>query len=136
MKRQTIPEILQELNDMIGRGEPINRFYGINALKEVLSYALLPELKFILPEGLPPFKQDPGAIGLTPSTLANESKRLYIFCRKDLTPLKRETLFINMLESLHKDEVDVLILIKEQNIISRFPNLESKNVIPFLKSVR
>lgn len=129
---KTIPEILQELCGAIERGEPITKWTGNNALKEVLKSAIIPGFKFLLPEGLPPFKQDLGGIGLTPSHLAYEARKFYVFRRFDLPALKRERLFIDMLESLHKDEVEVLLLIKEQELTTKYPALNSPLITEFI----
>ena len=37
------------------------------------------DVKWVLPEGAPPFKADPGAHGLTPSNLFRELRTLYLF---------------------------------------------------------
>jgi hypothetical protein len=57
------------------------------------------------------------------STLRNEWKRLYNFVKGGndaLNKIKRETMFINMLESLHPEEAKILCLVKDKNLESTY----------------
>lgn len=127
MAAKFITEILQEVND------DLTKISKYPYLKTVFSHAFLPEQKFILPEGTPPYTQDAAPQGLSMSNFFQEIRRLYIFTRADLTPLKREGLFISMLEGLHPSESEVLLLIKDQNLTSKYPNLTTESVAPYLR---
>ena len=73
-----------------------------------------------LPPGAPPFKQDSGPIGLTPSYLMRELRILYLFL-KGGSPVKsyrREQLFQQLLERLHSDEVAIVMALKD----GKFPS--------------
>jgi|SRR5687768_16067633 len=124
-----ITELLQELNDNIGN---VKSYQNNNALKEVLKYAMLPERKFILPEGTPPYRKDAAPQGMTLSNMYQEIRRFYIFLRKDLTPVKRESLFISMLEGLHPSEAEVLLLVKEQHLEYKYPRITKEAVAELL----
>src|SRR5210317_1419713 len=95
-----LTEVLEEINS---DPKTIEKYKNDVALKMLLEYAYLPEKKFDLPEGDPPYKPDDAPIGMSPANLRMEIKRLYIFKREDLKPLRREQLFINLLESVHPD---------------------------------
>ena len=78
------------------------------------------EVEWDLPPGAPPFKQDSGPIGLTPSHLMRELRILYLFL-KGGSPVKsyrREQLFQQLLERLHSDEVAIVMALKE----GKFPS--------------
>ena len=67
----------------------------------LLKYAFEPTIKFILPEGDPPYKPCPYLDQET--RLYSEVRRLYLFVEggnPNLTRLKRESLFIQLLETV------------------------------------
>ena len=78
------------------------------------------EVEWDLPPGAPPFKQDPGPIGLTPSHLMRELRILYLFVKggSPVLPRRREQLFQQLLERLHSDEVAIVMALKD----GKFPS--------------
>ena len=82
----------------------------------------------ILPEGEPPFKPSAEPMGMTPTNLFSELRRMYVFCRADLKPLKRESLFISLLEGVHPDEAKMLIAVKDQKLTKMYPKITHKLV--------
>jgi hypothetical protein len=120
-----IPEILEECNKDVTLLEN----YKTNAgLKFIFEHAFLLEKKFILPEGDPPFKPDAAPIGMTPCNFTQETKKLYVFtaARKDLKALRRETLFIQLLENIHPSEAKVLLAVKDQKLNKLYKNITAK----------
>jgi hypothetical protein len=53
---------------------------------------------------------------------------MYVFTRKDLTPIKRESLFISLLEGVHPEEAKVLIAMKDQKLTKLYPKITHKLV--------
>mgnify|MGYP006995912341 CR=1 FL=1 len=98
------------------------------ALRLIFEYAFIPEKKFILPEGDPPYKPAAEPLGMTPTNLFSELRRLYIFCRADLKPLKRESLFVSFLEGVHPDEAKLLLAVKDQKLTKLYPKVTRKLV--------
>jgi hypothetical protein len=97
-------------------------------LKNILEHALVPSKKFILPEGVPPYK-----VNLLPSVqlqgaMWGVAKKLYIFCRADMKALQRESLFVTSLESVSKEEAELLLHIKEQTINKLYKSITLKNI--------
>ena len=115
-----ITEMLSEINE---NPDAIVKYKNNAALKLTLEHAFNPEKKFVLPEGDPPYKEDAAPLGMSPGNFLMETRRLYVLCRKDLTDLKRETIFIEMLESFHPSESKVLLAIKDQNLGSLYPSI-------------
>ena len=108
-----ITEILQEISD---DKKSIEKYKGNGALKILLHHAFDEDGKFILPKGKPPFTARSEPLGLTPTNFLQEMRRLYVFTRADLKPIKREALFIGMLEGIHESEAAVLIAVKDQKL--------------------
>jgi hypothetical protein len=75
-----------------------------------------------LPPGAPPYKQDAGPIGLTPSHLLRELRVFYLFIKgeSEITGRRREQLFQQMLERLHGDEVAIVLSIKDGKFASTY----------------
>ena len=120
-----ITEILQEINT---DPKKIEQYKGIGALRLIFEHAFLEEKKFALPEGDPPFKKDAAPIGMTPANLYQETRKLYIFCRTDLKPLRKETLFVQLLENIHPSEAELVLAIKDQKLTKLYPKITHKLV--------
>lgn len=115
-----ITEMLDEINK-----DPsmIAKYKDHAGLKFLFKHAFEKEHKFQLPEGDPPFKEDAAPLGMNPANFLMEMRRLYVFCRTDLNPIKRESLFISLLESLHPSESKVLLAVKDQSLNRLYPNI-------------
>lgn len=120
-----ITEILTEIND---DPKKIERYKSNAALRFIFEHAFLADKKFDLPEGEPPFKPESAPLGMTPANLHMETKKLYVYCRKDLTTLRRETLFISLLENVHPTEAKLLIHVKDQTLPKLYPKITHKLV--------
>ena len=132
--REYVTVMLDKLN-----ADPtlIDKYKTDAALKLIFEYAFDPAKKFILPEGEPPFKPAAEPMGMTPTNLFSELRRMYVFCRADLKPIKRESLFISFLEGVHPTEAKMLIAVKDQALHKLYPKitrklLEKAGVIPEL----
>lgn len=125
MSSKLITELLEDINADTAN---IEKYKTNGALKILFEYAFDPEKKFDLPAGDPPFKPDAAPIGMSPGNLHMEMRKLYIYCRKDLTPLRRETLFVQLLENIHPSEATVVLAIKDQNLTKLYPKITHKLV--------
>jgi hypothetical protein len=97
-------------------------------VKMLCEYAFDPAKKWLLPEGEPPFKTSAEPMGMTPTNLYAELRRLYVFTRADLKPVKREQLFISLLEGVHPEEAKFLCAIKDQALTKLYPKITRKLV--------
>jgi len=120
-----IPEILEKINN-----DPklIEKYKDSVALRIMFEHAFIPEKKFILPEGTPPYKEEAAPIGMSPSNFTMEMKKLYVFCREDLQPIRREALFISLLEAIHPSEAKLLLAIKDQKLSKLYKKITRKLV--------
>ena len=88
-------------------------------LKEILKYAFHPDIKFALPPGKPPYKTIGSPEEYNPTYLYPNIRKFYLYIEgghDGLTQLRREQLFIQMLESLHPKEAEVVIQVKDKKL--------------------
>jgi hypothetical protein len=128
-----VTEILADINADYKNAEKYIKQKA--ALSIIFMHAYMPEKKFLLPEGEPPYKPAAEPLGMTPVNLLTELRRFYVFCRADLKQLQRETMFVGLLEGLHADEVKLMMAVKDQKLHKLYPKLtkkwaESVNLIP------
>lgn len=116
------------LDDIQADPKCIEQYKGDAVLKAIFEYSFDASKKWDLPEGEPPYKPTSEPLGMTPTNLFGEVRRFYVFCRKDLTPLKREGLFISLLEGVHPLEAEVLIAVKDQTLHKKYPKITRKLV--------
>lgn len=117
--QKAIFEILEDASKMKSEKEKIDylkQHDNNNVLMTVLAGAYYEGVKWNLPPGEPPYKPcDP----INSETfLYGESKRLYLFCvgGPELAPLRRESLFVEMLESVHPKDALVLLAMKDKKL--------------------
>jgi hypothetical protein len=108
-----VTELLEDINK-----DPasLEKLKGNGALRYIFEHAFDPAKKFVLPEGVPPYKNDAAPQGMSKGNLMMELRKLYVFCRADLKAIRRETLFIQLLENIHPDEAKVVLAIKDQTL--------------------
>lgn len=96
--------------------------YDNSALRELLRYAFDPNLKFLLPPGTPPHRYAGDTNEPNPTYLYGLVRKLYLFVEGGNTALKqarREYLFIEMLESIHPSEAELLLQVKDKKVKCR-----------------
>jgi hypothetical protein len=86
-------------------------------LGQILKYAFEEQFVWELPPGDPPYKPSeyPDSHGM----LYTEARRLYLFLKggnPNLTPFRREMLFINLLETVHPNDAKLLLTVKEKKL--------------------
>ena len=97
-------------------------------LRNLFKYALMPEYKFLLPEGAPPFKTNQQTSAQLHGAMWGVCKKLYIFARADMKQLQRESLFVTSLEGVSAEEAAVLLAIKDQTLDNIYPNITYDNI--------
>lgn len=116
---KAIFEIFEEASEKKTENEKIEylrQYKDNNVLMTILAGAYYDGVKWNLPPGEPPYKPcDPVN---AESFLYGEVRRLYLFCEggPSLTSLRRETLFIEMLESVHPKDALILLAIKDKKL--------------------
>ena len=124
--KKYLPELLEEINK---DPKSITKYKDEFLLKVIFAHAFLPNFKFNLPEGEPPFKPAVQPLGMTDTNLFVECKRFHnVFVKTELKPIKRESLFIGLLEGVHPEEAKVLIAVKDQKLTKLYPKITWKLV--------
>ena len=119
MIRDSIYNLLKKVSKESTPTKRIEKLREVDTpvLRGVLKHAFDPGVKFLLPEGAPPYKENdfPSQEHL----LYNNYRRMYLFVeggRDDLKPIKREMLFIQFLETIDKDDAKLMIAVKDKKI--------------------
>jgi hypothetical protein len=99
------------------------------AIQAILKHCFDPNIKFSLPTGKAPYAPSQG--DRLEGRLYSEVRKLYLFVEgghPTLTKLKREQLFIDLLESIHPEDAELLVAIKDKKIPYKHitPNLVKK----------
>ena len=92
-------------------------------LKSVLIWNFDDSVVSVLPEGPVPYDKNEAPAGTEHTYLAHEHKLLYNFIKGGndfLKPVKREQLFLQLLEGLHEDEAEVICLMKDKKLTDKF----------------
>lgn len=97
--------------------------YRNDALTALLIWNFDDTVVSMLPEGEVPYKENEVPIGTDHTSLRREWKHLYNYVKGGndaLSALRRESMFIQMLEGLHPEEAKILCLVKDKQLQSRF----------------
>jgi hypothetical protein len=121
--QKTFYEIFKEVHNAKKKKEKIAvlHHYSSAALKTILGYTYDPRVKWMLPEGVPPYKPLPEEADQE-SALASELRKIYLFvdgdtdAQRNLKPHRREMLFVAMLESIDPRDAKVLIGMKNRKL--------------------
>ena len=106
------------------------RTHGDDSLKMVLIWNFDETVVSLLPEGNVPYQPVEGDVqasvdkGLPQrTTIRNAARQFYRFVKggdDQLNKIKRESLFINMLETLPQPEADILVLVKDKALGTKY----------------
>ena len=97
--------------------------YETDALKTIFIWNFDETVISVLPEGTVPFNKNEVPVGTDHTSLRREHKNLYNFVRggnDSLSSLRRETMFIQMLEGLHPEEAEILCLCKDKRLVDKY----------------
>lgn len=120
---ESLPELFSRVSKAETTDEKIALLRGhknTTALHTILQGAFHPDIVWELPEGSPPYKKDPGEYGVSPSVLEREVRKLVYFTSRTgsliKNKMKREEIFVSMLESVHPSEAELFIQMKDKKI--------------------
>jgi|TARA_B100000073_G_scaffold186093_1_gene154034 hypothetical protein len=121
-------EILTKVNNAKDKPKKIEvlRKYDTNELRMFLKGAFDPKLEWLMPEGEPPYKVNEAPIGTEHTWLKQEVKRMFHFLKggnPQLSQMKRDNMFIQMLEGLCAEEAKLLIQAKDKELNKHYKGL-------------
>ena len=97
--------------------------YETDSLKSLFIWNFDESVISMLPEGMVPYKENEVPVGTDHTSLRREYKQLYNFVKggnDSLSSLRRETMFIQILEVLHPEEADILCLCKDKKLQTKY----------------
>ena len=131
--KELISEIFTKINNAKDKPKKIEvlRQYDTPGMRMILKGAFDPKIQWELPEGTPPYIENEAPAGTEHTYLEVEAKRLYNFAvggNNTINKIRKETLFIQMLEGLHASEAKVLIDVKNKSLNKTYKGLTSDMV--------
>jgi hypothetical protein len=131
--KELFSEIFTKINNAKDKPKKVEvlRQYDTPGMRMVLKGAFDPKIEWDLPPGVPPYIANEAPAGTEHTYLDIEAKRLYNFAKggnAELNKIRKETLFIQMLEGLHADEAKVLIDMKNKTLNKTYKGLTSEMV--------
>ena len=97
--------------------------YEDPSIKAIFIWNFDPSVKSAVPEGPVPYKENEVPVGTDHTSLRREYKNLYHFIKggnDSLSSLRRETMFIQLLEGLHPSEAEIICLVKDKQLQSKY----------------
>jgi len=120
-----VHEILELVSKQRSRAKKVEilQKYEDLSLKTLFIWNFDDTVVSMVPEGDVPYKENEVPIGTDHTSLRREYKHLYNFVKggnDGLSSLRRETMFIQMLEGLHPEEAKILCLVKDKRLQSKY----------------
>lgn len=133
MARKSISWILDFTSKLPNEEEQVKCLQANDngAIRGILNLMHNPNITFALPEGDPPYT--PCEFPHQENNLYMEMRRLYLFLdpscggNPNLKPIKREALFIEMLQEIDPQDAKMMLAIKDRK--NPFPNLTTETVV-------
>ena len=97
--------------------------YRDDSLTAILIWNFDDRVQSAIPDGVVPYKENEVPVGTDHTSLRREWKNLYHFIKggnDELSSLRRETMFIQMLEGLHPEEAKIICLVKDKNLTQKY----------------
>jgi hypothetical protein len=121
-----IYEILEKAAAAPTRVEKIEvlKKYNSLALRDILRAAYDDFIEFSLPPGVPEYKTSLSKEGMSPTSLQRQTTMMTYFVKKGkgdtLPALKRERMFLQVLEGIHPKDAEILIAVKDKKFAGKY----------------
>lgn len=120
-----VSEVLKKVSNAKTKAEKIDllRTYNSDALRAILIINYDESIISVMPEGEVPFEANEAPAGTEHTRLAKEYKNLFRFFKggaDKLPMLKKESMFIQLLEGLHESEAEVVVLAKDKDLQKKY----------------
>tara|TARA_Y100001938_G_scaffold149698_1_gene237513 strand:+ start:1042 stop:1536 length:495 start_codon:yes stop_codon:yes gene_type:complete len=130
-KKATLPpnpflnEILDYVESQKTKAKKVQALkeYRDDSLTAILIWNFDDRVQSAIPEGVVPYKENEVPVGTDHTSLRREWKNLFHFIKggnDELSSLRRETMFIQMLEGLHPEEAKIICLVKDKNLAEKY----------------
>ena len=134
MAERMISEVLSKAGELKTKKEKITYLQANNSrpLRNILKGSFDKSVEFNLPKGEPPYRKDDAPKGFEPSNLYKVQRRFKYFAKggigEGMKAIKREKMFIDCLESLHPDEAQLLLDMKDKKLGGKYNGITPKLV--------
>ena len=118
-------ELVSEQRTKAKRVE-ILKEYRDDSVTAVLIWNFDERVQSAVPDGQVPYKENEVPVGTDHTSLRREWKTLYHFIKggnPTLSNLRRETMFVQLLEGLHPKEAEIICLVKDKELESEYPKV-------------
>ena len=120
-----VHEILAEVSKQRSAAKKVEvlQKYRNDGLTAILIWNFDETILSMLPEGEVPYNKNEVPIGTDHTSLRREWKNLYHFVKggnDGLSKTRRESMFIQMLEGLHPEEAEIICLVKDKGLSSKY----------------
>lgn len=129
--KKSISQILQLAEEAPTKQQKLDilRQYDCAPLRTILASCYSPQVKWLLPKGEPAYK--PSDLTDIETRLYQESKHLYLFVEggnPNLSDHKRQTIFVQILESITPEDAKLLICCKDRSLTRLYKTITKKIV--------
>lgn len=122
MATKLISDIFKEVEKTKGRKDKIAKlqeYQNNNAFMKILEAVCDVRVIFELPEGKPPYEEPEDMVD-NAGGLYQELRKMYIFTKNsksaNIHTIKRERVFIEMLESIHPEDAKLMLGVKDKKL--------------------
>lgn len=125
VEKLLMSEVLQKISNAktkLEKGMLLHK-YKSPALQAILIWNFDESVISLIPEGEVPYTPNDSPEGTNHTLLFHEYKKLFHFVKggnPNLQQAQRENMFIQLLEGLHKDEAEVLCMVKDKTLGKKY----------------
>ncbi len=125
-----LSEVLKKVHNAKTKDKKVAvlREHDSEPLRMVLKSSFDPNIVWEMPSGAVPYQANEAPEGTEHNVLRRESKKLYRFIKGGdpaLPRAKKENLFIQMLEGLHKSEAELIVNAKDKKLHQVYKGLSA-----------
>tara|TARA_B100001250_G_scaffold81758_1_gene67454 strand:+ start:57 stop:524 length:468 start_codon:yes stop_codon:yes gene_type:complete len=123
-----LSEVLRKVSNAKTKDEKIKILRDNNsaALRALLIWNFDESILSAMPEGDVPYTPNDAPAGTDHTRLSHEYKGFYRFCKggdNRLPGMKKESMFIQLLEGLHADEAELVVLVKDGQLNKKYKRI-------------
>ena len=124
-----LTEILQKVNNAKTKAEKkkILQQYNSQALRSIFIWNFDESVKSAVPEGEVPYRPNDQPKGLQHDYLEQNQRKFAYFVKGGITVsnMKREEIFIGLLETLHSEEAELLCIVKDKALQKKYTRISA-----------
>ena len=135
-----VSEVLRKVSNAKTKAEKIKilRENNSSALRQILIINFDDSVVSLMPEGDVPYTPNDAPVGTDHTRLEHESKGLYRFFKggAKLPSLRRESMFVQLLEGLCAEEAELLCLVKDGSLSKKYKRITKAVVSEAFPSIQ